>query len=62
MKSKERLLVALERGKPDRLPVTVHQWQQYHLDKYMGGISDLEAFGMLNMDSIVPLLGVVEVK
>ncbi len=53
MKSKERLLVALERGKPDRLPVTVHQWQQYHLDKYMGGISDLEAFGMLDMDSAV---------
>lgn len=31
MNSKERLILALRREKPDRLPVTVHQWQQYHL-------------------------------
>jgi hypothetical protein len=28
MTSKERMLRALAREKPDRLPVTVHQWQQ----------------------------------
>ena len=39
MTSKERLLCALKGEKPDRLPATVHQWQGYHLDKYMGGIS-----------------------
>ena len=44
MNSKERLMLALNKEKPDRLPVTVHQWQGYHLDVYMGGISDLEAF------------------
>ena len=44
MTGKERMLVALEGGKPDRLPVSVHQWQQYHLDKYLGCMSDLEAF------------------
>ncbi len=45
MNSKERMLISLHGGKPDRLPVTVHQWQQYHLDTYMGGVSPLEAFG-----------------
>jgi hypothetical protein len=30
MTSKERMLIALSNGKPDRLPVTIHQWQPYH--------------------------------
>ncbi len=51
MTPKERLLCALDGGKPDRLPVTVHQWQGYHLDKYLGGISDLEAFERFRMDA-----------
>ena len=38
MTSKERMLVALRRGKPDRMPVTIHQWQAYHLQKFMGEI------------------------
>ena len=45
------MLCALERGKPDRLPVSVHQWQPYHLDKYLGGISDIEAFEKFGMDA-----------
>ena len=53
MTSKERILTALNQGKPDRLPVTVHQWQGYHLDEYMGGITDLEAFQQLGMDAQV---------
>ncbi|TFG64564.1 MAG: hypothetical protein E4H36_02585 [Spirochaetales bacterium] len=51
MTSKERLLTALTKGKPDRLPATVHQWQGYHLDKYMKGISDLEAFKQVGLDA-----------
>ena len=51
MTSKERLLLALNKGKPDRLPVSVHQWQPYHLDKYMGGIGDLEAFRKTGLDA-----------
>ena len=51
MTSKERLLTALNRGTPDRLPVTVHQWQGYHLDKYMGGLSDLEACRKIGFDA-----------
>ena len=51
MDSKERMLCALRRGKPDRMPVTVHQWQGYHLDKYLNGMSDLEAFQKFGVDA-----------
>jgi uroporphyrinogen decarboxylase len=51
MTSKERLMTALHNEKPDRLPATVHQWQGYHLDKYLGGISDLEAFEQVGLDA-----------
>lgn len=50
MTSKERMITAIEKGKPDRLPVTVHQWQPYHLKHYMNGMSQLEAFEYFNMD------------
>lgn len=53
MTPKERMIIALERGKPDRLPVTVHQWQRYHLETYLGGISELEAFVSFGMDAAV---------
>jgi uroporphyrinogen-III decarboxylase len=53
MTSKERMMLAVNRQKPDRLPVTVHQWQGYHLDNYMGGISVLEAFGKVGMDAAI---------
>ena len=53
MTSKQRMLRALAREKPDRLPVTVHQWQNYHLDTFLGGISDLEAFRMFGLDASI---------
>jgi len=53
MTSKERLLCALDRGKPDRLPVSIHQWQGYHLEEYLDGISDIEAFQRFGMDAQV---------
>ncbi len=53
MTSKERMLIALNKAKPDRLPVTVHQWQPYHLHTHLGGISDLEAFEMFGMDAAI---------
>ncbi|MGB8957434.1 MAG: uroporphyrinogen decarboxylase family protein [Candidatus Aminicenantales bacterium] len=53
MTSKERLLRALAREKPDRLPATVHQWQKYHLDTFVGGASDLEAFRMFGLDASI---------
>lgn len=51
MTSKERLLAALNLEKPDRLPASIHQWQDYHLKQYMGGISDLEAFKKVGLDA-----------
>ncbi len=51
MNSRQRLMLALNKEIPDRLPVTVHQWQQYHLNTYMGGITDLEAFRYTGMDA-----------
>ncbi len=53
MTSKERMLCALRREKPDRLPVTVHQWQPYHLKAFMGGMSDIEAFRASGLDASV---------
>ncbi|MCL5103125.1 MAG: uroporphyrinogen decarboxylase family protein [Armatimonadetes bacterium] len=51
--SKERMMRALKREIPDRLPVAVHQWQGYHLNHYLGGISDLEAFKAFGMDAAI---------
>ena len=53
MTSKDRMLRALAREKPDRLPATVHQWQKYHLDTFLGGASDLEAFRMFGLDASI---------
>ena len=47
------MLTALEKGIPDRLPATVHQWQAYHLQTYLGGISDLEAFRRFGLDAAI---------
>jgi uroporphyrinogen decarboxylase len=51
MNSKERMMLALNNQKPDRMPASVHQWQGYHLEEFMGGISDLEAFKMTGLDA-----------
>jgi uroporphyrinogen decarboxylase len=53
MTPKERMLAALCRRKPDRLPVTIHQWQQFHLDEYMSGRGPLEAFKATGMDAAI---------
>jgi len=53
MTPKERMLTALNKGKPDRLPVTLHQWQDYHLETYLGGMTDLEAFRHFGLDASI---------
>jgi uroporphyrinogen-III decarboxylase len=53
MTSKERMLLAMGREKPDRLPVTIHQWQQYHLKNYMGGMTDIEANRAVGLDASI---------
>jgi len=51
MTSKERMMLALNREKPDRLPATVHQWQKYHLDVFMNGMDDLAAHKAVGLDA-----------
>jgi len=53
MTPKERMLLAIDHQKPDRLPVTIHQWQQYHLEEYMDGIDALDAFTATGMDASI---------
>lgn len=60
MTSKERMLAAINREKPDRLPVTIHQWQPYHLKKYMGGMTDLQANIACGLDASINFFEVEE--
>ena len=53
MTSKQRMLSALRRETPDRLPITIHQWQGYHLRRYMGGVDQIEAFRAVGLDASV---------
>ncbi len=52
MNSKQRFITALERGIPDRLPVTTHHLQDYFRETYMDGKSDIEIFEHFGMDPI----------
>lgn len=44
-------MLAINKEKPDRLPASIHQWQPYHLENFMGGLSDLEAFQRVGLDA-----------
>ena len=60
MTSKQRMLTALTRGQPDRLPVTTHHVMKYFLDTYLGGRTDREFFDYFGLDAYhwtVPILG-----
>jgi hypothetical protein len=49
------MLTALGMGIPDRLPVTIHQWQDYHLRTWMGGLSDIQAFRATGLDAAITI-------
>jgi hypothetical protein len=53
MTGKERMMIAVKKGKPDRLPVTIHQWQEYHLKKYMKTADEIDAFKLTGLDAAV---------
>ena len=55
MTSRERMLTALNMDVPDRLPVTIHQWQDYHLKTFMDGMSDIEAFKAVGLDAAITI-------
>jgi hypothetical protein len=60
MTSKERMMCALNLGKPDRLPVTVHQWQPFHLKYFMDGMTDVEAFRATGLDGALTFFPAAE--
>jgi hypothetical protein len=62
MKPKERMLTAIGGGKPDRLPVTIHQWQGYHLRNYMNGMTQLEAFQATGLDASITPRGILRLR
>lgn len=52
MNSRQRLLTTLNRGIPDRLPVTTHHIMDYFRNTYMKGLSNLEIFDHFGLDAI----------
>lgn len=51
MTSRQRMLTALTRGVPDRLPVTTHHVMDYFLATYMHGMTAQEFFDHYEMDA-----------
>ena len=52
MTSRQRLLVAMGGGIPDRLPVTTHHLMPYFLNTYLDGMSTAEFFEGFGLDAI----------
>lgn len=52
---RQRLLAVLERGVPDCLPTTIHQWQPYHLKTYMNNMTEIDAFRCVDLDAAVTI-------
>lgn len=50
MTSRERMLTALNNGRPDRLPCQVHGWMDYYLKTYLNGVDWYEANRRLGFD------------
>jgi uroporphyrinogen-III decarboxylase len=53
MTSRERLLTALAGGLPDRVPASIHEWQPFHLNTHLDGLTDLEAFRRFGLDAML---------
>ena len=53
MTSKQRLLAALGRRMPDRLPITTHHVMDYFLDRCLGGISSQDFFARFGLDPVM---------
>ncbi|MBI5093267.1 MAG: hypothetical protein HZB26_12610 [Candidatus Hydrogenedentes bacterium] len=50
MTSRERMMIALGNGRPDRLPCQVHGWMDYYLKHYLGGMDWWQAYERFGMD------------
>ncbi|MCP4246441.1 MAG: hypothetical protein GY778_05270 [bacterium] len=60
MTRKERMMLALQREVPDRVPATVHQWQACHLNSHLGGIDALAAFRRSGLDAAITYIPLIE--
>ena len=50
MTSRERMLIALNNGRPDRLPCQVHGWMDYYLKHSLNGMDWWQAYAKFDMD------------
>jgi len=51
MTSRERMMIALSNGRPDRLPCQVHGWMQYYMNRSLnGGRDQFEAYERFELD------------
>ena len=50
MTSRERMLTALNNGRPDRLPCQVHGWMEYYLRTYLNNMDWFQAYEKFDMD------------
>lgn len=50
MTSRERMMIALNNGRPDRLPCQVHGWMSYYLKTYLGGKDWYQANASFGLD------------
>ncbi len=53
MTGRERFLMALSNGEPDRLPCQVHHWMHYYLKTYLNDCSQLQAYECFGMDPVL---------
>lgn len=53
MTPRERLLTALNNGRPDRMPCQVHSWMDIYLENYLNGMDQWQAYEHFGMDHVV---------
>ncbi len=53
MTGRERLLTAINNGKPDHLPGQVHGWMAYYLSTYLGGGDQFTAYERFGLDMAI---------
>lgn len=53
MDARERMLTAIHNEKPDHLPVQVHNWMPYYLNRYLDGMDCYQAYERFGMDMAI---------
>ena len=53
MTGRERFLTAIANKKPDRLPVQVHSWMEYYLNRYLNGMDQYQAYEAVGMSPVI---------